>query len=159
MVAAAAAVAAVPVATMTMTMRKRPHSNWTTQFADALERLEACRVQNHLGGGRIREYDPGSKISAAQAAGNIFDEIPHEGASCSDPLEPVAHVNRIPGGTEIHICPPFYSLSAPHQSRTIIHEGLHLMGIRHEAFLLPDGTAAPDGRQMNEAISASCYSQ
>ena len=136
-----------------------PEPQLDNAVADALEKLGTCRVQNHLLDGDIDEYNPSSQISAAQAAGNILDEIPHEGASCSNPLEPVAHVDAIPGGTEIHICPPFYSLSAPHQSRTIIHEGLHLMDILHEAFLLPNGQAAQDGRQMDESISASCYSQ
>ncbi len=122
--------------------------------ADALEKLEECRVHNDLGDGRSREYDPSSYISAA----NILDEVPHEGASCSDPREPLAHVDAIPG-SEIHICPSFYSLSAPLQSRTIIHEGLHLMGVRHEDFLLPGGERDETGRQMDEAISASCYTE
>jgi hypothetical protein len=129
-----------------------------TAVADALARLEECRVFNDLANGRSEEYDPSSYISAAQTAGNILDEIPHEGASCSDPREPNAHVNAIPG-SEIHICPPFYSLSVPHRSRAIIHEGLHLMGIRHERFLLPGGEPDTTGRQMNESISASCYAE
>jgi len=129
-----------------------PAQQLDNAVADALERLEACRVRNGNS-----SYHPGDAISAAQAAGNIFDEIPHDGPSCSSSGHPNAHVDRIPEGTEIHICPPFYSLSPALQSRTIIHEGLHLIGVRHQHF--PDATGPGDGGPMNAAITSSCYDE
>ncbi len=128
-----------------------PEQKLDYAVADALERLEACRVRNGNS-----SYHPGEAISAAQAAANIFDEIPHDGPSCSNAADPIAHVNAI-SGSEIHICPPFYSLSPALQSRTIIHEGLHLIGIRHQHF---DGATDPgDGGPMNAAITSSCYDE
>jgi hypothetical protein len=74
------------------------------------------------------------------------------------PREPNAHVDAIPGGTEIHICPTFYSLSPTYQSRTLIHEGLHLINIRHGDFTDPDtGEPAATGGPMNDAIMSSCF--
>ncbi len=134
-----------------------PEQQLDTAVADAIERLETCRVRNRLNDGRTFEYDPGDALLAAQAAGNITRETTHEPPNCSNSLDPTAHVDDIPGSV-IHLCPPFYSLPSPtDQSRTIIHEGLHLIGIRHQNF--PGATGPGDSGPMNAAITSSCYAE
>lgn len=83
----------------------------------------------------------------------IAAQIQYDGPLCPG----YAHVDAI-GGTTIHICreffptlvPPGYvPLTADTQSLTIMHEGLHLEGVRHGDF--PGGS-----RGMDAAIKTAC---
>ena len=117
-----------------------------TAVADATARARSCSVTPNSG-------DEKNAYSALIAA-----QIQYDGPLCPG----YAHADAI-GGTTIHICreffptlvsPPAIPLTAPEQSLTIMHEGLHLEGVRHSDFGV--NTAPSDDDPMDDAIRSAC---
>ncbi len=110
--------------------------------ADAVTKSETCSVQTNSGA-----KNANAKLTAARDAGRI---VPG-GPLCDD--DTVAHADSIPGST-IHICPVFFDQSASDRSLTIMHEGLHLAGVRHQDFGV--NTEPHDDDPMDAAIKSAC---
>lgn len=123
-----------------------PRALWPQQLrdavADAVTKSETCSVQTNSGA-----KNANAKLTAARDAGRI---VPG-GPLCDD--DTVAHADSIPGST-IHICPVFFDQSASDRSLTIMHEGLHLAGVRHQDFGV--NTEPHDDDPMDAAIKSAC---
>lgn len=124
-----------------------PRGLWPQQLRDAVDdavtKSETCSVRTN--GRELKSAN--AKLTAARDAGRI---VPG-GPACDG--ETAAHVDAIEG-TTIHICSEFFDQSAPRMSLTIMHEGLHLAGVRHTDFGVD--TEPDDNGPMDAAIRSAC---
>ncbi|MCY3930944.1 MAG: Ig domain-containing protein [Acidobacteria bacterium] len=138
-----------PTQPTTPTPPSFPRALWPQQLrdavADAITKSETCSVRTNSGDLK----NANAKLTAAKDAGRI---VPG-GPLCGGPRT-VAHVDAVPG-TTIHICSRFFGQSASERSLTIMHEGLHLEGVRHTDFGGAD-TAPDDDGPMDAAIRSAC---